>query len=340
MRTIAVPAGGATLSFQVTRDTEPDWDFLFVEAHTAGRRRLDDAARRQRPHEHRRRRARARSGWTRLHPFLAHYQTDNGDGTCSPTGTTGAWRAATGPSDGRRDWTVDLSRLRRQAGRGLDHLRERRHRPDPRRLRRRHRRLDGPGHDLVRGRRRHARRLDGPGRAGRQPAATRTTGRRHRRRRARELRRRRPARRSPASRRSSTSSRATSARTRSATPAASSTDPGRRLRAREPDPPDLRAGVLLRPGRQPTAWSSTSSPTSGTATASPCTAGRTSGSTRASRPTPSGCGASSEGLGTRAGDFDGTSRTSRPDDPFWQLVIGDPGPDAAVRLRRSTSAAR
>ena len=51
MRTIAVPAGGATLSFRVTRDTEQHWDFMFVEAHTVGRRRLDDAARRQRPHE-------------------------------------------------------------------------------------------------------------------------------------------------------------------------------------------------------------------------------------------------------------------------------------------------
>ena len=32
-----VPASGGQLSFRVTRDTEPDWDFFFVEAHTVGR---------------------------------------------------------------------------------------------------------------------------------------------------------------------------------------------------------------------------------------------------------------------------------------------------------------
>ena len=35
-RTIAVPSGGATLSFEINRDTEPGWDFVFVEARTAG----------------------------------------------------------------------------------------------------------------------------------------------------------------------------------------------------------------------------------------------------------------------------------------------------------------
>ena len=40
---------GCDLSFWVTRDTELDWDFLFVEAR--GRhRRLDDAPRSERPH--------------------------------------------------------------------------------------------------------------------------------------------------------------------------------------------------------------------------------------------------------------------------------------------------
>ena len=35
-QTIAVPTGGATMSFQINRDTETDWDFIFVEARTAG----------------------------------------------------------------------------------------------------------------------------------------------------------------------------------------------------------------------------------------------------------------------------------------------------------------
>jgi len=47
--------------------------------------------------------------WLSLHPFLTHYQTENEDGTCAPTGTTGEWHAATGLSDGYEQWTVDLS---------------------------------------------------------------------------------------------------------------------------------------------------------------------------------------------------------------------------------------
>ena len=110
MRTIAVPAGGASLSFQVTRDTEPHWDFLFVEAHTVG---ADDWTTLPDLNGH----TTTDPGnscmfeaWTTtLHPFLAHYQTDNGDGTCKSTGTTGSWSAATGSSNGPELWKVDLS---------------------------------------------------------------------------------------------------------------------------------------------------------------------------------------------------------------------------------------
>jgi hypothetical protein len=44
-----------------------------------------------------------------LHPFLAHYQTQNPDGSCLPTGTTGTWNAATGASAGSEEWAVDLT---------------------------------------------------------------------------------------------------------------------------------------------------------------------------------------------------------------------------------------
>jgi hypothetical protein len=47
--------------------------------------------------------------WLDLHPFLTRYQTDDGDGACSPTGTTGEWHAVSGASDGCEQWTVDLS---------------------------------------------------------------------------------------------------------------------------------------------------------------------------------------------------------------------------------------
>ena len=41
--------------------------------------------------------ARARLGWSELHPQLDHYQTlDAADGTCTPTGDTGEWHAASG----------------------------------------------------------------------------------------------------------------------------------------------------------------------------------------------------------------------------------------------------
>jgi hypothetical protein len=108
-RTIDVPAGGGNLSFWTSYDTEPDWDFLFVEAHTVG---LDDwttlpdanGATSTNTGES------CPAGWFELHPWLERYQTLNDDGTCSPTGTTGGgtWNAASGNSDGWHQWSVDL----------------------------------------------------------------------------------------------------------------------------------------------------------------------------------------------------------------------------------------
>jgi Peptidase family M1 domain/Peptidase M1 N-terminal domain/Immune inhibitor A-like, MAM domain len=106
-RTIAVPAGGADMTFWVTRDTETNWDFLFVEAHTAGQ---DDWTTLPDVNGH-------TSGdtgfvcpfWFDLHPFLEHYQTAEADGSCSPSGTTGEWNAVSGRSEGYEQWRVDLS---------------------------------------------------------------------------------------------------------------------------------------------------------------------------------------------------------------------------------------
>lgn len=107
-RTIAVPATGGELSFHVLRDTEPDFDFFFVEAHVVG---SDE--------------------WTTLpdadgiaqqsvglctmpivHPFALKYFTlddSNPEQPCLPTGLTGAWWAASGTSEGWEQWRVDLS---------------------------------------------------------------------------------------------------------------------------------------------------------------------------------------------------------------------------------------
>jgi hypothetical protein len=105
-RTIAVPAGGATMSFWIDRQTEPGWDYVFVEAHTPGEddwttlpdlngSTSDDTGL-------------VCPFWLGLHPFLEHYQEDNEDGTCSPSGTSGDWNAASGESGGYEQWRVDL----------------------------------------------------------------------------------------------------------------------------------------------------------------------------------------------------------------------------------------
>jgi hypothetical protein len=106
-RTITVPAGGANLSFWVSRDTEELWDFVFVEAHTVGQddwTTLPDLN----GHTSSVTGDSCPEGWRELHPFLDHYQTRNADGTCSPTGTTGSWNAASGSSHGWEQWSVDL----------------------------------------------------------------------------------------------------------------------------------------------------------------------------------------------------------------------------------------
>ncbi|MFF9342159.1 M14 family zinc carboxypeptidase [Streptomyces sp. NPDC014773] len=101
-------ADAPRLDFQVSYDTEPGYDNLVVEARTAGQddwTTLPD-----------------RNGGTsaeppadcgegyylKLHPALGRYLTLGADG-CAPTGTTGAWNAFTGPSNGWRQASVDLA---------------------------------------------------------------------------------------------------------------------------------------------------------------------------------------------------------------------------------------
>ena len=107
MRKISVPQDGATLSFWISRDTEPNWDFVFVEAKTVG---VNDWTTLRDLNGH----ASQDTGfscpfWHELHPFLTHYQTDDGAGSCLPDGSTGEWWAASGSSDGWEKWKVDLS---------------------------------------------------------------------------------------------------------------------------------------------------------------------------------------------------------------------------------------
>ena len=108
-RRVAVPARGGSLAFSIARDTEPDWDFVFVEARTVGR---NDWTTLRDSNGHTRRSTGASCpAWLELHPFLRHYQTAKDDGTCASRGTTGRWWAASGASDGWERWRVDLSRF-------------------------------------------------------------------------------------------------------------------------------------------------------------------------------------------------------------------------------------
>ncbi|MDA0169455.1 M14 family zinc carboxypeptidase [Solirubrobacter taibaiensis] len=98
------------LKFKVSYDTELDYDYVFVEAHTVGQ---DDWTTLPDKNGHTDTNVEAGScdiDWDTIHPFLSHYQTNPTPGAdCTPTGTTGAWNAATGNSGGFQDWEIDLS---------------------------------------------------------------------------------------------------------------------------------------------------------------------------------------------------------------------------------------
>jgi Zinc carboxypeptidase len=107
-REIAVPAGGGSLKFWTSYDTEENWDFLTVEAGVGDDwTTLPDAN----GHTTQNTGDSCPEGWNELHPQLEHYQTVNPGAppTCSPTGTTGEWNAASGNSQGWQEWSIDLS---------------------------------------------------------------------------------------------------------------------------------------------------------------------------------------------------------------------------------------
>jgi hypothetical protein len=108
VHTFAVPAGGSTVGFTVTRNTERDWDYFFVEAHTVGQ---DDWTTLPDTQGHTSQdTGNSCFDWPGLHPFISHYQTvDEAAGTCSPIGSTGVWNAATGVGEGPEQWSVDLA---------------------------------------------------------------------------------------------------------------------------------------------------------------------------------------------------------------------------------------
>ncbi|WP_432038727.1 M14 family zinc carboxypeptidase [Streptomyces cucumeris] len=111
-RTVDLTGVGAAdkpgLTFRLSHDTEPGYDHVIVEAHTAGQddwTTLPDASggsSTKVPTE-------CEAGFLlNLHPFLKHYLTP-GDNGCRATGTTGAWNSFTGSSEGWRPVSLDLS---------------------------------------------------------------------------------------------------------------------------------------------------------------------------------------------------------------------------------------
>ncbi len=104
----------ATLSFRTSFDIETDYDYMFVEIHTVGQ---NDWTTLEEKNGHTTQgvgyscpsTGPLASNWQSLHPFLARYQTKTPDGSdCTPTGTTGAWWAATGNSGGWQLWELDI----------------------------------------------------------------------------------------------------------------------------------------------------------------------------------------------------------------------------------------
>lgn len=108
VRTIAVPAGGARLSFDVDRWTHRGGDHVFVEARTAGGEDWTTL-----PDIEGHTTAAPGAFCTRrldLHPFLRRYLSPDPEQGCRAKGSTGRWWAATGNSEGYERWSVDLSR--------------------------------------------------------------------------------------------------------------------------------------------------------------------------------------------------------------------------------------
>jgi Zinc carboxypeptidase len=99
MNTFTVAPGDDQLSFFISYDTEPNWDFVFVEAHTVGQDDwvtlpVDGITSSDTGES-------CPEGWFELHPWLERYQGAD----CSGAG----WNATSGRSPGWEEWAVDLS---------------------------------------------------------------------------------------------------------------------------------------------------------------------------------------------------------------------------------------
>ena len=102
------------LKFKISYDTEADYDFVVVEAHTVGQDDWTTLAEVNGGTGQNEPGASCDINWDDdppVHRPLPDQpaRAGGGDEDCTPTGTTGAWNAATGNSGGFQDWKVDLS---------------------------------------------------------------------------------------------------------------------------------------------------------------------------------------------------------------------------------------
>jgi hypothetical protein len=100
LRPFTVPAGGGDMTFRFSYDTEPNWDFVFVEIHDVAADTWATAPD-QNGNTSSSTGDSCPEGWHELHPWLIRYQGS----TCSGAG----WNAASGRSTGWEEWRIDLS---------------------------------------------------------------------------------------------------------------------------------------------------------------------------------------------------------------------------------------
>lgn len=101
-------ASAGELAFQLSYDTEGDYDYAIVEARTAGGDDWTTLPEADGQSTTETGSSCAEGLWEGLHPQLDHYLTFAGD-SCTPTGTTGEWNGFNGNSGGWQDVSFDLS---------------------------------------------------------------------------------------------------------------------------------------------------------------------------------------------------------------------------------------
>ena len=116
-RVLEIPSGGANLTFDTFHDTEEGWDHLFVEGRTPGG---DDWTTLEEQNGFTSQDVGACPGAMLDHPFLGHYKTstlvdpgdpnnpDDDEYSCDPAGTSGDWWAASGPQTDWETWQFAL----------------------------------------------------------------------------------------------------------------------------------------------------------------------------------------------------------------------------------------